>query len=225
MYPNAFHTRENYGDSNPQYFKLDQTCAAANRNRLMNLRSSYDQQTVPAYNQLAENTLTYPSINVNKSPQLHPFNGYGSNGFRTKKANTWPINHLGRYGSSGLALSLQPPPRPTFQRQNFQGHRRTLPPAAAPLRENFEKSTLKGLEVDLFFRDGCGYCQLAKKLLNETGELKNVTLKDVTDPKYAQEAKQRQLGGGVPAYYSNANNTKAVGHHKTIDLLVKALSS
>ena len=129
MYPNAFHTRENYGDSNPQYFKLDQTCTAANRNRLMNLRSSYDQQTVPAYNQLAQNTLTYPSINVNKSPQFHPFNGYGSNGqVRTKKANTWPINHLGRYGSSGLALSLQPPPWTHFSTTKFP---RAPPHAAA----------------------------------------------------------------------------------------------
>ena len=128
MYTNNFSTRENYcgNNCNSGYNDLNELCTKNNMDEMLDQRSKFDQAMVPFYNQLALNTLTYPSLHADSMPELSPFAGYDINGQVAQPGYKFPKNEFGQYGASGLApkthrmrvvtkppyhlKSLQPPP-------------------------------------------------------------------------------------------------------------------
>lgn len=315
MNPNAFPVREDYANycNNPQFHKLKQLCTPTNMNELLDRRSLYDNITVPAYNRLAQQTLTYPALDPNTSPIISPFNNIivtlqGQTRFIPTKSM---INEFGQYGPSGLnnntpvfpdqRTSTAPVSHPPGYKcaqfgepcsSNYscchrdsgaycykapgtnQGtcvrntivkgcvsnnrckglpcneqpdsvscasqncHSSTGPPgnhipgctwmgpAAPAQRENYGNSkALKDLDVHVYHSPNCGHCVKLLKMLKDAGETKNVTLKDVTDPKHSAEMKKQKLGAGVPVAVSHVTGKKQVGRPKSLDALVKKLSS
>ena len=79
-------------------------------------------------------------------------------------------------------------------------------------RENYGSSNLKKLKVDLYHSQYCGWCKKSIAMLKKSGELKNVTLKDVSKPEISAEMKLKKIEGqGVPAYHSNATGKNSIG--------------
>ena len=105
MYTNNFSTRENYcgNNCNSGYNEVKQLCTKNNMGEMLDQRSKFDQAMVPFYNQLALNTLTYPSLHADSMPELSPFAGYDINGQVAQPGYKFPKNEFGQYGASGLA--------------------------------------------------------------------------------------------------------------------------
>ena len=61
-------------------------------------------------------------------------------------------------------------------------------------------------------------------MLEEAGEKRNVNLKNVAEAKHKQEVKEKNLGRGVPVYYSNKRKTKHVGHAPSVEVLIENLT-
>jgi len=92
-------------------------------------------------------------------------------------------------------------------------------------RENYSGSKLKKLKVDLYHSRYCGWCKKSIEMLKKSGELKNVTLKDVSKPEISAEMKLKKIEGkGVPAYHSNETGKNSIGHSKSVKELVAKLS-
>lgn len=125
-------------------------------------------------------------------------------------------NEPGNYGS------LRCLPRQTNLPQQW------VPPHmlnSRQFRENYgNRDTLKDLDVHVYTREGCPWCDKAKEQLEKEGQLKHVTLKDITKKDHQQEAQKLGLGQGVPSFFSMKTNKKAKGYHKSLDELVKKLS-
>ena len=204
---------------------------------MLDQRSSFDQQYVPYYNNLALKTLTFPALHPDSMPELSPFAGYDINGQVAQHARMWRKNEFGQYGASGLAprskmrfvtrqprpYTIQPSPRPYTHHPALGGARRWG--ANPSYRENYGGSKLKDLKVDMYYSTGCGWCKKSQAMLKKAGELKNVTLKDVSKPENSAEMKAKNIGGqGVPAFYANATRKNSIGHSKSVEALVAKLS-
>jgi len=85
-------------------------------------------------------------------------------------------------------------------------------------------SSLKDLDIVMFMSPTCPWCKKMMDVLNKEGQLKNMTVIDMTKPEGAAMAKQ--FGADkqpVPSFISRKNKTGTVGYRETVAKLVEDL--
>lgn len=83
---------------------------------------------------------------------------------------------------------------------------------------------IQSLQIVLFARDGCGWCQKAKEDCSQAGIMDVIQVVDITTPEGQQMAGQVLPPGtsGVPAWSSLATKKHVIGY-KPIDQIIQAL--
>jgi glutaredoxin len=84
--------------------------------------------------------------------------------------------------------------------------------------------SLRNMDIIMFMSPTCPWCKKMMSVLDSAGELKNITVVDISKPEGANMAKQ--FGADkqpVPSFISRQNKTGTVGYRDSVEKLVDAL--
>ena len=91
--------------------------------------------------------------------------------------------------------------------------------------QNQDEIINRGLNITMFAREGCGWCDKAKSMINESNYKKYIHIVDTNTPQ-GQELYRKLLpegSGNVPAFVNITNNKYVIGY-KPIDKIISELS-